>query len=390
METIYTQLSELIAAGEIVAVGTIVSVRGSAPREVGAKIIVHPLGRHIGTVGGGCGEADVIRAGLEVIHTGQPAVVRIDLTEDISMQSLGVCGGILDVLVEQASAAPRPDGMTTQTWLAALQTSMAAREPVALATVIRGPQPGRHAVIWLDRAPLGQLALGSSELETRILADARDTLAGRQHRLLRYHDRQLLPGAPGHATADDEIWVFVEVQRRAPELIIVGAGHIALPLAQLGSLCDFAVTVLDDRPTYANPARFPTARRVISAPLTETVRDLPLDHDSFVVLVTRGHSQDVECLLEVLDRPVAYIGMIGSKRRVEAVFELLSTEQGIDPAKFDRIYAPIGLDIGARTPAEIAVCIMAEIVNVLRGGPAPSLSDGRRARAKNRRAGSEA
>jgi xanthine dehydrogenase accessory factor len=147
-----------------------------------------------------------------------------------------------------------------------------------------------------------------------------------------------------------------------------------VPLAQIASLCDFAVTVLDDRPSFASPDRFPTAQKVIAAPLAETVAELPLDQDSFVVLVTRGHSHDVECLLEVLDRPVAYIGMIGSRRRVRAVFELLATEMGIDRAKFARVHAPIGLDIAARTPGEIAVSIMAEIVSVLRGGSAGSLA----------------
>ena len=115
-----------------------------------------------------------------------------------------------------------------------------------------------------------------------------------------------------------------------------------------------------------------------------------MDQDSFVVLVTRGHSHDVECLLEVLDRPVAYIGMIGSPRRVDAVFELLEREMGIDPARFDRVYAPIGIAIGARTPSEIAICIMAEIINVLRGGPAAVISDRRRARDRARRAAKSA
>ena len=110
-----------------------------------------------------------------------------------------------------------------------------------------------------------------------------------------------------------------------------------------------------------------------------------MDQDTFIVLVTRGHSHDVECLLEVLDRPVAYIGMIGSQRRVDAVFELLEDEMGIDPRKFDRVYAPIGIAIGAHTPAEIAVCIMAEMINVLRGGPATSISEKRRERDRRRR-----
>ena len=104
METFYHKLNRLLANGDTVAVATITEVRGSVPREVGAKMIIHPLGQHIGTVGGGCGEADVIRAGLDVIQTGQPTTVRVDLTEDPTMQSLGVCGGIMDVFVERWTA----------------------------------------------------------------------------------------------------------------------------------------------------------------------------------------------------------------------------------------------------------------------------------------------
>ena len=245
-------------------------------------------------------------------------------------------------------------------------------------------------MVWLDKPPLGTLGLG--ELESRVIADAQEVLRGRQHKLLRYGGWRLEVGVRRSETQRHSSFqlsasasVFVEVQRRAPELLIVGAGHIAMPLAQIAGLCDFSVTVLDDRPSFANQARFPTARQVIAAPLRETVRDLPMDADTFIVLVTRGHSHDVECLLEVLDRPVAYIGMIGSQRRVDAVFELLETEMGIDPAKFDRVYAPIGIAIGARTPAEIAVCITAEMINVLRGGPAVSISERRRERDRRRR-----
>lgn len=101
VKNIYRTLAELLAAGETIAVATIVSVRGSTPREVGAKMIIHPAGQHIGTVGGGCGEHEVILAGLDVIRTGEPQMVRVDLTEDISIESLGVCGGIMDVFVER-------------------------------------------------------------------------------------------------------------------------------------------------------------------------------------------------------------------------------------------------------------------------------------------------
>jgi xanthine dehydrogenase accessory factor len=384
MESIYAKLAQFLAAGETVAVATIIDVRGSVPREVGAKMIIHPLGQHVGTVGGGCGEAEVIRAALDVLQSGQPTTVRVDLTEDISLQALGVCGGIMDVFVERAD----PKGFWKPLG-SALLTSIRAREPVALATLVSGPNAGRQAVVWLDRPALGDLGLAElpalapgdpttlAQLESKIIADAQDVLRRRQHKLLGYS----LP-IPNLQSPIPTVQVFVEVQRRAPELIIVGAGHIAVPLAQMASLCDFAVTVLDDRVSFADSERFPTARRVIAAPLRETLRELPIDPDTFIVLVTRGHSHDVECLLEVLDKPAAYIGMIGSQRRVAAVFELLQTEMGIDPAKFDRVSAPIGIAIGAKTPAEIAVCILAEIINVLRGGPAVSISEHRRERAR--------
>jgi len=262
--------------------------------------------------------------------------------------------------------------------LQVLLSSIEARRSVALATVTAAPDPsviGRHAVVWLDAEPLGELGLG--ELEAQALADTRDALAGRVHKTLAY------------TTPAGQVKLFVEVQHRPPELIIVGAGHIALPLAQLGKLCDFTVIVLDDRPQYANRQRFPQADQVLALPLRETMRQWAaegrLGLDSYVVLVTRGHQHDFDCLLELLDTPLGYIGMIGSQRRVRTVFDLLNVEMGIPAEKFDRVYAPIGIAIGAHTPAEIAVCIMAEIINVQRGGPAVSISDERRAKAQQRR-----
>lgn len=249
-----------------------------------------------------------------------------------------------------------------------LLKSIDAGRAVAMVTVVRATGDyarglGRRALVWLDRDPLGSLKLG--ELEARALADATDALTQRRPQMLTYSDGQ--------------VELFVEVQRRPPTLIIVGAGHVAQPLAGLGKLIDFEVVVIDDRPQYANIQRFPRADRVIAAPFRPTLHEWPIDADTFIVLVTRGHSHDVDCLLEVLDSPARYIGMIGSKRRVRAVFDLLEQEQGIPRQKFERVYAPIGLDIGAESPAEIGVCIIAEIIKVYRGGRAESLSDALRA-----------
>lgn len=252
----------------------------------------------------------------------------------------------------------------SQELLAELLESITEHRSVALVTVVKAAGRyasalGRRTLVWLDREPSGSLNLGS--LETRVLTDATQALSQRRPKMLSYED--------------DQVEVFVEVQRRPPTLIIVGAGHVAQPLATLGKLIQFEVVVVDDRPQFANIERFPQADRVIAAPFRPTLRDWPIDVDTFIVLVTRGHSHDVECLLEVIDSPACYIGMIGSKRRVRAVFDLLEEEQGISPERFDRVYAPIGLDIGAESPAEIGVCIIAEIINVYRGGRALSLSD---------------
>jgi xanthine dehydrogenase accessory factor len=251
--------------------------------------------------------------------------------------------------------------------LQALIASVDEGDAVALvsitnATGVYEGTMGNHALLWLQggREPMGDLGVG--ELSEHIFYDARRALLDREHRHLIY------------TRPDGEVKAFVEVQVQPPHLIIVGAGHIAVPLASIAATCDFAVTVLDDRPQYAHVARFPTANQVIAGPFREELIALrnrsPFDKHTYIVLVTRGHQHDVDCLVEVLDDPLAYIGMIGSQRRIRAVFELLEQERNIAPEKFDRIYAPVGLDIGARTPAEIAVCIMAEIINVMRQGPA--------------------
>ncbi len=257
--------------------------------------------------------------------------------------------------------------------LQAVLASIENRESVALLSVTEATGSfasvmGQHAALWLDTAlpPVGNLELG--ELTEQVYADARQALNDRKHRQLEYQ------------TAQGHLKIFVEAQAQPPHLIIVGAGHIAVPLAAIAKINDFEVTVLDDRPQYANTARFPTADRVIAGPFRPELNQLrggrpTFDNHTYVVLVTRGHQYDIDSLLEVLDDPLAYIGMIGSQRRIRAVFELLEKDQGIPAAKFERIYAPIGIDIAARTPAEIAVCIMAEMINVMRKGPALSMSE---------------
>ena len=264
--------------------------------------------------------------------------------------------------------------MNDQEILGAVMAALNRRQAVALVTVTAGTG------IFADRVGLRQIVvtglaqqspgdLFAPQLGEQILRDVHAALAARTPRSAVYH------------AGSDFLQVFIDVQTPPPHLLIIGAGHIAAPLAEIGRICEFEVTVLDDRPQYANRQRFPNADRVIAGAFTEELQRLrcgqpTFDESTYVVLVTRGHQYDVACLLEVLDDPVAYIGMIGSQRRIRAVYELLERERGVVPEKLDRIHAPIGLNIGAQTPAEISVCIMAEIISVQRGTAVSTAGDG--------------
>ena len=191
--------------------------------------------------------------------------------------------------------------------------------------------------------------------------------------------RQVLMRARALGTtrlAPGELEFYVERVAPPAELVVVGAGHIAQPLSRIGSLLGFRVTVIDDRPDFARRDRFPDADRVVVADFSDPFTGIPLGPRSHVVLVTRGHRYDYDCVraLARAGSEPAYVGMIGSRRRVRAAFEQLAAE-GFGEERLARIHAPIGLDIGAETPAEIAVAIAAEMILATRGGTGEPLGE---------------
>jgi xanthine dehydrogenase accessory factor len=173
--------------------------------------------------------------------------------------------------------------------------------------------------------------------------------------------------------------VMLEVHEPPATLLVIGGGHIGKALATIGDLCGFSVVVVDDRPDYANQERFPEADRVICGDFAEVLRDFPIDHNTYIVTVTRGHKHDEISLHQVAESPAAYVGMIGSKRRVGAVLQHL-IDDGLDAEAVRRVHTPIGLDIGAETPEEIAVAIMAEVIQVRRGGSGRPMREVKKAR----------
>ena len=171
---------------------------------------------------------------------------------------------------------------------------------------------------------------------------------------------------------DAVVEVYFEPLSPPDRLVIVGAGHVAVPICQIGAAVGFEITVIDDRSDYANRERFPQAEQVLVGDMAECVGSLSIDASTYVVLVTRAHAFDERALQGLAGCPAPYIGMIGSRRRVLIVYRNL-VAGGVSADRLGNVFAPIGLDIGSRTPEEIGLAVVAEIVNVKRSGPAPSL-----------------
>jgi xanthine dehydrogenase accessory factor len=169
-------------------------------------------------------------------------------------------------------------------------------------------------------------------------------------------------------TIEERVRVFINILSSETKLLVCGAGHIAIPLAQFSHRVGFQVTVLDDRPDFAHPSRFPDCK-VIAKDFAEALRELPLGPSVYVVVITRGHEHDVDCLAEILKKEAAYVGLIGSRRRVRIVLEVLGNA-GTPRERLQNVFTPIGIPIGAESPEEIALSIVSELVCVRRKGPA--------------------
>jgi xanthine dehydrogenase accessory factor len=238
--------------------------------------------------------------------------------------------------------------------LQALRRGEAVAEVLVTASQAAEVRLGARMLVYADRV---EGSLGSSRFDAEVTAVARDLLSS---------------GPPSSVDLDlagTPVAVYLGIHRPPASLVILGAGHIARPLCRIGALLGYRVTVLDDRAEFATEERFPEAERVMRIDSRDPFRDVPLNREARLILVTRGHRHDFEALRMALrlPRPPGYIGMVGSQRRVRATLEQLARE-GVDMELLRAVHAPIGLDIGAETPEEIAVAIAAELVQVHRGG----------------------
>jgi len=240
-------------------------------------------------------------------------------------------------------------------------------ETVALATIVRaqGSTPravGAKMLVLRDETIKG--TIGGGEMEARVIEEARAALQSGQPRLMHYTFREVEEGGVGICGGEND--VFIDVIAPSKELLVVGAGHVGQAVAELGAFLGMDCAVLDHRAEYANRERFPRAKQIIVGDVAQTLHGYPITCQTYVVIVTRGHAQDTDALDAVIRSPAAYIGMIGSRQKTARVLEAMKA-LGVEQELIDRVHAPIGLEIGAETPEEIAVSIVGQIIAVMRG-----------------------
>ena len=349
MRDVLVPLRAWWGACETCAMATVVRTWRSAPRPAGAVMLVGPDGSAVGSVSGGCVEGATFDVAIEVRDSGEPQLVRYGVSDNDAFAVGLVCGGEIELFVEPINASTFPE-------LGALVDAIEAGRHVALATVLSGPATGRHLVIDGDTT---HGTLSSSRLEDAVRDDAIGLLTQGTSAVLHY-------GSDGERRADD-IAVFVSSFAPPPRMIVFGAIDFAAAVARIGTFLGYRVTVCDARPTFATAARFPEADEVVVQWPHRYLADTDVDANTVICVLTHDPKFDVPLLEIALRLPVAYIGAMGS-RRTHADRLAALRERGLADDELARLHAPIGLDIGSRTPAETAVSIAAEIIAARWGG----------------------
>jgi xanthine dehydrogenase accessory factor len=339
-------MAELTQARRPFALATVVRTHGSTPQVVGAKLLVtddDARGKAAGTLGGGCVEADAILEARKVLREGGRSLRAHELTEELAWNTGLVCGGTMWILAERGEDALSADGRSV---LDDLVRASQGGPPLAIATLLS--RQGR-AIAFAGRAFVdseGNVvgSLGDSSTDGRAAALAID---------------QLPHGTPRVVPLDEERDLLVDPVAGRPQLVVAGGGHVALAIARQASLLDFDVTILEDRPEFADPQRFSGAS-VIQGDVPAAIASFAYGWSSYIVIATRGHKLDADCILAAVKTRARYIGLLGSRRKTVLIEKMLRDE-GVDDARIRAIHAPVGLDLGGRTPAEIALSVLAEI-----------------------------
>ncbi len=338
--------------GEDIAVATLVRAKGSTPRRAGARLCITRAGEMTGSVSGGCVETDVYQRAVQVMDENRCALARYTVEDDIGLEVGLSCGGVIDVLIE-----PFTDDPAWQAFASAVtnhrQVALClAMEPESLL--------GRKRVLLDAGAAVGSIA---PELDAQLSSESEGFPS---------------PGTTGNLVlpfGDAKATIFVEHFAPAPRLFIVGGTHTAMVLCRFATEVGFRVTVIDAREPFARPERFPDAEQVVMAWPDQAFDGLGLDADSYVVTLAHDPKFDIPTLERALSAGAIYVGAMGSRGTKKRRWRLLR-EAGVADVELQRIRAPIGLDLGGRSPVETAIAIVAEMLAVRYGRDGQALSSG--------------
>ena len=348
MKEVIQEAVRLLNQGEACVMAMVVRTRGSTPQKPGAKLLVRQDGSGVGTLGGGCVEGDIWFAAKEIMRRQGGAEFKdYLLNEEIAARDGLVCGGTMYFFIDPLWQAEDflPFGKE------ALDSYEGGR-PAAMATVVKG-QPdavGAKILFREDGSTVG--SLGSPELE-ELAREAAQRVASL--------------GKNEYLAAPQGIEMFVEGFTTPPTLVIMGGGHVGKATSRLARTLGFRIYVVDDRAEFANRERFPEAEETIVAEYSKGLDQVPINANTFIVVATRGHRYDDLALEAAVQTPASYVGLLGSRRKTILIYQRLA-RMGISPERLKAVQAPVGLNIGALTPEELAVSIMSEIIMHRHGG----------------------
>ena len=345
---IYLQLLDFIKEKKNCVLASVTSTQESTPQKPGSSAIFDKKGLLAGTVGGGSVELSVGEMAAEAIRSKKSGFFRFELNNDISDSEAAICGGGMNILLD---AAPERHVKIFES----IKESDKKRVHGVLATLC-GTGSSECAELkrfWITSENQKNI---SAQLPYEVSTAAADMFSKRNPDDF----REIIFGD----TKEEENLAFLESVVPMPQLIIAGAGHVGKALSHLGKLLDFEVIVWDDRTEFANKTNLPDAGKILSGSTDESFENISVARDTFIVIATRGHKKDADVLRKLIFSNAGYIGMIGSRRKIMQVRDSFLKNGWATETLWDKIYTPIGLEIGSKTVQEIAVSIAAQLIQV--------------------------
>jgi xanthine dehydrogenase accessory factor len=341
MKAVYEEAAALSRTGEEFVLATVVHTQGSTPQKPGATLLVRADGSTVGTLGGGCVEGDIWFAAKEALRERVgPFFKRYYLNEDIAARDGLVCGGTMFFFIEPVLA-----GDPARALLPAIANAYDGGEPLAVATVVDAASGEPGARLVLREGGQAEGTLGSEALDAQAVEAA----------------RAAMPQGQTARIVHEGTEVFVQGFTAPALLVLVGGGHVNLQVARIAAMMGFRVMVADDRREFADAERFPMAERTVVAPYERCLADLPITPNAAVVVGTRGHNFDDVALEAAVRSDAGYVGLLGSTRKTILIYQAL-LKRGVPAERLRQVHSPIGLDLGGRTPEEIALSIVAQLV----------------------------